>query len=43
MYDGLVFVTIRGAGHEVPVFAPRQALLLIEHFLANRNLPSKPF
>ncbi|KAH7521191.1 hypothetical protein FEM48_Zijuj07G0007200 [Ziziphus jujuba var. spinosa] len=43
VYDGLVFVTIRGAGHEVPVFAPRQALLLIEHFLANRNLPSKPF
>ncbi|EXC33987.1 Serine carboxypeptidase-like 34 [Morus notabilis] len=42
-YKGLVFVTIRGAGHEVPQFAPRQALLLIEHFLANKNLPAKPF
>ncbi|KAF3455940.1 hypothetical protein FNV43_RR00583 [Rhamnella rubrinervis] len=43
VYNGLVFVTIRGAGHEVPVFAPKQALLLIEHFLIDRNLPSKPF
>ncbi|KAM1064749.1 hypothetical protein ACFX15_019836 [Malus domestica] len=43
VYDGLMFVTIRGAGHEVPVFAPRQSLLLVEHFLANRKLPSKPF
>ncbi|XP_061994682.1 serine carboxypeptidase-like 34 [Rosa rugosa] len=42
-YDGLMFVTIRGAGHEVPVFAPRQALLLLEHFLADRSLPPKPF
>lgn len=42
-YDGLMFVTIRGAGHEVPVFAPKQSLLLFEHFLANRNLPPKPF
>ncbi|KAM2109145.1 hypothetical protein ACFX1X_010970 [Malus domestica] len=43
VYDGLMFVTIRGAGHEVPVFAPRQSLLLVEHFLANQKLPSKPF
>ncbi|KAM5566396.1 serine carboxypeptidase-like 34 [Rosa sericea] len=42
-YDGLMFVTIRGAGHQVPVFAPRQALLLLEHFLADRSLPPKPF
>ncbi|POO03566.1 Serine carboxypeptidase-like [Trema orientale] len=42
-YKGLVFVTVRGAGHEVPQFAPRQSLLLIEHFLTNRKLPAKPF
>ncbi|KAH0990759.1 hypothetical protein GBA52_002242 [Prunus armeniaca] len=42
-YDGLMFVTIRGAGHQVPEFAPKQSLLLVEHFLANRTLPSKPF
>ncbi|KAM6545894.1 hypothetical protein CsatB_026630 [Cannabis sativa] len=42
-YKGLDFVTIRGAGHEVPQFAPRQSLMLIEHFLNNRKLPAKPF
>ncbi|KAM6566691.1 hypothetical protein CsatA_025819 [Cannabis sativa] len=42
-YKGLNFVTIRGAGHEVPQFAPRQSLMLIEHFLNNRKLPAKPF
>ncbi|XP_062107912.1 serine carboxypeptidase-like 34 [Humulus lupulus] len=42
-YKGLDFVTIRGAGHEVPQFAPRQSLMLIEHFLTNTKLPAKPF
>ena len=42
-YDGLTFVTIRGAGHEVPTFKPRQALQLVRHFLANKKLPPKPF
>ncbi|XP_022762465.1 serine carboxypeptidase-like 34 [Durio zibethinus] len=42
-YDGLMFVTIRGAGHEVPTFKPRQALQLVRHFLANKKLPPKPF
>ncbi|KAJ9691541.1 hypothetical protein PVL29_013654 [Vitis rotundifolia] len=41
-YDGLTFVTVRGAGHEVPTFAPKQALQLIRHFLDNEKLPSKP-
>ncbi|XP_007043281.2 PREDICTED: serine carboxypeptidase-like 34 [Theobroma cacao] len=42
-YDGLTFVTIRGAGHEVPSFKPKEALQLIEHFMANKKLPQKPF
>ncbi|XP_058004559.1 serine carboxypeptidase-like 34 isoform X2 [Hevea brasiliensis] len=43
VYDGLVFVTIRGAGHQVPTFKPRQSLQLIKYFLSNEKLPSKPF
>ncbi|XP_042490293.1 serine carboxypeptidase-like 34 [Macadamia integrifolia] len=43
IYDGLTFVTLRGAGHQVPTFVPRKALQLIKHFLANEMLPSKPF
>lgn len=42
VYDGLTYVTIRGAGHQVPTFAPKQALQLVRHFLANKNLPSQP-
>ncbi|KAK3030573.1 hypothetical protein RJ639_039451 [Escallonia herrerae] len=42
-YEGLMFVTIRGAGHQVPTFKPKEALRLIRHFLANEKLPSKPF
>ncbi|KAM3403103.1 hypothetical protein ACQJBY_006701 [Aegilops geniculata] len=43
VYDGLTFVTVRGAGHMVPTSLPEQALELFKHFLANHNLPSKPF
>ncbi|XP_008796482.1 serine carboxypeptidase-like 34 isoform X1 [Phoenix dactylifera] len=43
IFEGLTFVTIRGAGHEVPEFAPRQARQLIRHFLANQQLPSSAF
>ncbi|XP_042404202.1 serine carboxypeptidase-like 34 [Zingiber officinale] len=44
VYDqGLTFVTIRGAGHEVPTFAPRQPRQLVRAFLANKQLPSSPF
>lgn len=43
VYDGLTFVTVRGAGHLVPSTKPEQALELFKHFLANTNLPSKPF
>nr|GMD47787.1 serine carboxypeptidase-like 34 [Ipomoea batatas] len=28
-YEGLVFVTVRGAGHQVPTFKPKQALQLL--------------
>lgn len=43
VYDGLMFVTVRGAGHQVPTFAPKQSLELIRHFLSNDKLPSMPF
>ncbi|XP_052205687.1 serine carboxypeptidase-like 34 [Diospyros lotus] len=42
-YDGLMFVTIRGAGHQVPTFKPLQSLQLVKHFLANKKLPSGPY
>ncbi|KAL3502264.1 hypothetical protein ACH5RR_036713 [Cinchona calisaya] len=42
-YDGLMFVTIRGAGHQVPTFKPKQALQIVSHFLANSKLPYEPF
>ncbi|CAL5354379.1 hypothetical protein CsSME_00042641 [Camellia sinensis var. sinensis] len=42
-YEGLTFVTIRGAGHEVPSFKPVQSLQLVRHFLDNKKLPSKPY
>nr|GMD39477.1 serine carboxypeptidase-like 34 [Ipomoea batatas] len=42
-YEGLVFVTVRGAGHQVPTFKPKQALQLLTHFLANHSLPSSPY
>ncbi|KAI6669451.1 hypothetical protein NL676_004336 [Syzygium grande] len=42
-YEGLTFVTVRGAGHRVPTFAPERSLQIIRHFLANSKLPSMPF
>ncbi|KAL2897770.1 Serine carboxypeptidase-like 34 [Bienertia sinuspersici] len=39
-YDGLTFVTIRGAGHQVPTFKPKEALLLLKRFLAGYTMPS---
>ncbi|URE40173.1 Serine carboxypeptidase [Musa troglodytarum] len=43
VFEGLTFVTVRGAGHQVPTFAPRQARQLIHHFLANQQLPPSAF
>ncbi|KAI4370757.1 hypothetical protein MLD38_019069 [Melastoma candidum] len=42
-YEGLTFVTVRGAGHQVPTFTPEASLQLLTNFLANSQLPSKPF
>ncbi|XP_058076011.1 serine carboxypeptidase-like 34 [Magnolia sinica] len=42
-YDGLTFVTLRGAGHETPTYAPERSGQLIKHFLANKKLPRVPF
>ncbi|XP_078180265.1 serine carboxypeptidase-like 27 [Carex rostrata] len=39
IYKGLSFVTVTGAGHEVPLHRPRQALILFRHFLKNKPMP----
>jgi hypothetical protein len=39
VYEGLILVTVRGAGHEVPLHRPRQALKLFEHFLRDVPMP----
>ncbi|KAJ0861372.1 putative carboxypeptidase D [Helianthus annuus] len=39
VYDGLMFATVRGAGHEVPLLQPERGFLLFESFLAGKNLP----
>ncbi|KAF9603121.1 hypothetical protein IFM89_033957 [Coptis chinensis] len=38
-YAGLNFVTIRGAGHEVPLHRPELALVLIKAFLSGTQMP----
>ncbi|KAF3451011.1 hypothetical protein FNV43_RR07100 [Rhamnella rubrinervis] len=40
---GLTLATVRGAGHQVPVFAPAQSLSLFTHFLSSNTLPSSRF
>ncbi|XP_027365266.1 serine carboxypeptidase-like 27 [Abrus precatorius] len=40
VYKGLTLVTIRGAGHEVPLHRPRQAFILFSSFLEDKSLPS---
>ncbi|KAM0922244.1 hypothetical protein ACQ4PT_006294 [Festuca glaucescens] len=42
-YEGLTFVTIRGAGHEVPMHKPRQALSLFRNFLGDKKMPPTAF
>ncbi|KAE8687661.1 Serine carboxypeptidase 24 [Hibiscus syriacus] len=39
VYEGLTFATVRGAGHEVPLFQPRRAFVLFRSFLKGEKLP----
>ncbi|KAE8734234.1 Serine carboxypeptidase-like 33 [Hibiscus syriacus] len=39
-YEGLTMVTVRGAGHLVPLNKPSEALALIHSFLSDEPLPS---
>ncbi|XP_057852771.1 serine carboxypeptidase II-2 isoform X2 [Cryptomeria japonica] len=41
-YEGLTFVTIRGAGHEVPLHKPRKAFILFKSFLEGKPMPASP-
>ncbi|RWR92094.1 serine carboxypeptidase 24 [Cinnamomum micranthum f. kanehirae] len=38
VYHGLTFATVRGAGHEVPLFRPERAFRLFRSFLAGKEL-----
>ncbi|MFS7957727.1 putative carboxypeptidase D [Helianthus anomalus] len=38
IYKGLTFVTVAGAGHEVPLHRPRQAFILFRSFLENKAM-----
>eukprot|EP00253_Pinus_taeda_P017622 PITA_17622 len=38
-YEGLRFLTVRGAGHQVPMFTPKPALAVFKHFLSDSPLP----
>lgn len=40
VYEGLTFATVRGAGHEVPLFQPMRAFHLFRSFLGGKQLPS---
>ncbi|RLM93374.1 serine carboxypeptidase-like 33 isoform X1 [Panicum miliaceum] len=40
-YEGLTMATVRGAGHTVPQDKPAEALVLINSFLSDRQLPTK--
>eukprot|EP00252_Welwitschia_mirabilis_P007122 TRINITY_DN1821_c0_g1_i1.p1 TRINITY_DN1821_c0_g1~~TRINITY_DN1821_c0_g1_i1.p1 ORF type:complete len:513 (-),score=54.54 TRINITY_DN1821_c0_g1_i1:56-1468(-) len=39
-YDGLTYVTVRGAGHEVPLHQPKRAFILFNSFLEGSSLPT---
>ncbi|ONK68957.1 uncharacterized protein A4U43_C05F17800 [Asparagus officinalis] len=40
VYEGLTYVTVRGAGHEVPLLRPKQALILFRSYLAASPMPT---
>lgn len=42
-YAGLNFVTVRGAGHEVPLHRPKEALALFKAFISGTPLTHDEF
>ncbi|KAJ6767870.1 SERINE CARBOXYPEPTIDASE-LIKE 28 [Salix koriyanagi] len=40
VFKGLTYVTVKGAGHEVPLTQPRPALILFTQFLKNQPMPA---
>lgn len=40
-YEGLTYVTVRGAGHLVPLNKPTESLTLIHSFLTGDHLPTR--
>ncbi|CAL5038831.1 unnamed protein product [Urochloa decumbens] len=42
VYDGLTLVTIRGAGHMVPMITPVQARQVFAHFVTGQEMPALP-
>jgi hydroxymandelonitrile lyase/serine carboxypeptidase-like clade 2 len=40
-YEGLTYVTVRGAGHEVPLHRPEQAFFLFKQFLQGKPMPAE--
>ncbi|KAF6141520.1 hypothetical protein GIB67_012282 [Kingdonia uniflora] len=41
-YDGFTFVSVRGAGHEVPLHRPQLALVLVKAFFSGIAMPTLP-
>ncbi|KAK6256639.1 hypothetical protein QUC31_000098 [Theobroma cacao] len=41
-YKGVIFATVRGAGHTVPSYQPERALTMITSFLQGKLPPGKP-
>ncbi|KAK7270354.1 hypothetical protein RIF29_23433 [Crotalaria pallida] len=39
VYKGLTLVSIKGAGHEVPLDKPREAYILFKSYLQNKQMP----
>ncbi|KZV37375.1 serine carboxypeptidase-like 27-like [Dorcoceras hygrometricum] len=40
VYEGLSYVIVNGAGHQVPLHSPNEALILLKSFLENNPMPS---
>ncbi|CAM8945842.1 unnamed protein product [Rhodiola kirilowii] len=39
VYKNLTFVTVRGSGHEVPLFQPQRAFVMFKSFLDGKEMP----